>query len=331
MRKHPGRILKTIAIVLLSVLLTLGVLPYLVPLSQASPMEGPPPYGNSAWETVNGTPFHYRIFPPAGETAKGKVLLLHGLGGSTFSFEAAAPMIAGEGYLVAAADLPGFGYSGRDPGYDHNQANRAEDVWDLLSVIDQGLDSSLAAEPWHLAGHSMGGGTIAAMALRDESRAKSLIFIDAALFDSPGGGGFTALPPAVRWLQVVMERFLLNERSIGRFLTSAYGRPPSPEEVKGYLTPLTLPGTARAFAGLVRTARNEDAGLLKGIATPILAVWGSGDTWVPFSSTEKLLGIRPDAVIATIESAAHCPMETHPEEFVRIVLEWLSQHGGKAE
>jgi pimeloyl-ACP methyl ester carboxylesterase len=135
-----------------------------------------------------------------------------------------------------------------------------------------------------------------------------------------------SFPPAGRWLQVALEHFLLTENNIKRFLTSAYGRAPTPDQIKGYLTPLTLPGTAASSANLFKTARNEDARLLKGISTPILALWGSEDTWVPVSESQRLMKIRPDVTLSIIEGAAHCPMETHMDEFVRVVLSWLSQH-----
>ena len=311
--------MKTIGIIMLSLFPVLLVLPYLVPLSQAVPITDAGPCINSQSEMVNGTLFHFRVYLPSDEAVTGKVLLVHGLGGSTFSFEAAAPLIAGQGYCVVSVDLPGFGFSDRNPGYDHSQANRAKDLWQLLTIIDQKMGHELAVAPWHLAGHSMGGGTVAAMAIQSEGRTKSLILIDPALLDAARGGVLFSIAPVNRWLQVALERFLLNESSIKRFLTSAYGRTPGPEEIKGYLTPLTLPGTAGALAGFVKTARNEDANLLKGISTPIFAIWGSEDTLVPLNQSARLREIRPDISLSVIAGAAHCPMETHTDAFVQIV------------
>ncbi len=332
MKRNKGkRALRRIGLAALCVLLLLAALPFLFPLSRPASMTGLLPYDNSEREEIGGTSFHFRSVLPPGDPAKGKLLLVHGLGASTLSFEASAPLIASGGYFVVSVDLPGFGYSGRDPAYDHSQLNRAKDLWRLLAVIDRGLEAGLAAEPWHLAGHSMGGGTVAAMALADEARTKSLALIDAALFDASRGSAAAAFPPLGRWLQAALEHFLLNEGSIRNFLTTAYGRSPTPEEVEGYLRPLTLPGTALAAAGFVRTARNEDARLLREISTPILALWGAEDTVVPVSGAEKLREIRPDAAVRIISGAAHCPMETHTEEFVRILLDWLASQGVTGE
>ncbi len=319
------RTLKAIGISVLSGLLLLAALPYLIPLSQAASMASLKPFENSQRAVINGTSFHYRSYPSTETLVKGKVLFVHGLGGSTFSFEPAAPLIARQGYHVVLVDLPGFGYSDRNPGYDHSQANRAEYLWQLLDIIDHSLQGELAGLPWHLAGHSMGGGTVTAMALQNEGRTRSLILIDPALFDTLRGIGAAAFPPVSRWLQVALEHLLVTENNIKRFLTSAYGSVPTRAQIQGYLAPLTLPGTAAASANLLKTARNEDASLLKGISTPILALWGSEDTWVPVSQAQRLLEIRPDVTLGIIRGAAHCPMETHTDEFVQALLSWLSQ------
>lgn len=325
MKKHETRKRLKILWRTLAVMLVLfAAVPYLVPLSAHRAAAGPLPFENSAFEEVNGFSFHYRAYRPDDGLIRGKLLLVHGLAGSTFSFEAAAPRLSEQGYFVVSADLPGFGYSDRDPSYDHSQARRAADLWGLLSLIDQSLPGDIAAQPWHLAGHSMGGGTVAAMAMQDPSRARSLILVDAALFETPNRAGLLAIPPLGRWMTLALEHFLISESRISSLLESAYGREPSPEEVEGYLSPLRLPGTARSLFNFVMTSKNEDPAGLKGLPVPVIAIWGSRDTWVPPEDLDRLSAIRPDITARVIGGAAHCPMETHPDEFTAIVLEWLS-------
>lgn len=304
------------------------LLPYFIPLSQASQtLQGlkQMPFSNSEVIDIACNSFHYRMYPALADSVKGKVLLVHGLGGSTFSYEESAPQLARDGWLILSVDLPGFGYSSRNPNYNHDQANRALDLWTLLDGVDSRLSPQLAQMPWFLAGHSMGGGTVAAMAIKDEARTAGLILIDPALSEAGGGSILTQFPPAVRLMQVALERFLLSEAGVRRFLTSAYGRAPTPEEISGYLAPLTLPGTARMAKNLFKSADVPDAALLSKTSLPILAIWGSLDTWVPPDESQKLLDIRPDAEIYIIEGAAHCPMETHTQEFVSTVLDWLNE------
>ncbi len=322
-KKKPRQWLRRIGFTILGLVAALLLLPYLIPLSKASTAAAPKPFPNSEFEDIAGNSFHFRLYPAAAEQVKGKVLLVHGLGGSTFSYTESASQLAQAGWLIVSVDLPGFGYSSRNPDYNHDQANRAADLWALLDRIDSSLDAKLRNLPWLLAGHSMGGGTVAAMAIADEARAAGLILIDPALSEADGGSILTQFSPAVRFMQVALERFLLSEAGVRRFLTSAYGRAPTQEEVSGYLVPLTLPGTARMAGNLFKTTGGPDAALLSKTSLPILAVWGSLDTWVPPSEAQKLIDLRPDAVIHIIEGAAHCPMETHTQEFVSTVLDWL--------
>ncbi|HSK68320.1 MAG TPA: alpha/beta hydrolase, partial [Candidatus Limnocylindria bacterium] len=317
-----GKVWRTAAIALAAVLALLMGAPYLVPLSAPPALAAPGPFNNSATEVVRGTPFHFRTYAPQGAVS-GKLLLVHGLGGSTFSFEEAAPALAAQGLLVVSVDLPGFGYSARDPAYDHSQANRARDVWALLDALDATLEPAFAAAPWFLGGHSMGGGTVAAMAMADAPRTRGLVLIDAALFETPRSEA-ASFPPVLRWTQVVLERFLINERNIARMLASAYGREPTAEQVQGYLAPLRLPGTARALRNFVLTSRNEDPSRLAGLGVPILAVWGSEDAWVPITELDRLRELVPEASAYIVQGAGHCPMETHPEEFVAAVWDWMS-------
>lgn len=320
--KKKNRFLKIIGWTLLGVLAILFLVPFLIPLSQAS-QTIEKPFWNSEFVNIGENSFHYRHYPAAGERAKGKILFVHGLGGSTFSYEGAAPKLAEAGWFVVSADLPGFGYSSRNPDYNHEQTNRAKDLWAMLEGIDLELEPALAGLPWYLSGHSMGGGTVTAMALSNEARSAGLILIDPALSPSTGGGAITGFPPAVRLMQVALERFLLGEGGVKRFLTSAYGRVPTQVEINGYLAPLTRPGTAKAAGNLFKTAGGPDAARLNNTTLPILAFWGSEDTWVPPAEAQKLTEIRPDALIHIVEGAAHCPMETHTEEFVSTLLHWL--------
>lgn len=325
-KKKHKRMLRTLGLIFIGFCLLFIFVPYLFPVSVSSPTTNLKPFENSAVEVVNGTYFHYRTYNTANIALKGKLLFVHGLAGSTYSFEKVAPLIAEHGYFVISVDLPGFGYSDRTPKYVHSQSNRAKDLWQLLSIIDQQLESNLASIPWILAGHSMGGGTVAAMALQNENRTKRVIFIDAALFETSHGGSIIGIPPLNQWMQVALEHFLITEKGIKNLLTSAYGVEPSPEQIEGYLAPLRLPGTARSLVSIVRTSKNEEIERLKGLSIPKFAIWGSNDTWVPEKELEKLKEIYPDIAVCIINGAAHCPMETHSDVFVEALLQWLSSY-----
>lgn len=319
------KVLKRAGIAGLLLLCLLLVLPYLLPLSMPSAAIAEAPFDNSAFEQIGGVRFHHRLYPPQGSQAKGKLLLVHGLGGSTFSFQDLAPLIAAQGYLVMSADLPGFGYSGRPLAYDHSQAHRAQDLWQLLDSLDQELPSEAKEMPWHLAGHSMGGGTVLSMNIQEPARTAGLILLAPALSDQQQGRWLLQFAPLKQWLQVALEQFILTERNIQRFLASSYGREPTPDEVTGYLAPLRLPGTARSLARMVDTMRSDDPAALPA-DTPILVIWGKRDSMVPVSGLEALRALQPGLTALMIEDAAHCPMETHTQQVAEAMLDWLASH-----
>lgn len=318
------RIFKIIFGLLLSLLIILSVIPYLVPLS--SPNDNAlQPFENSNFRLVEGVRIHYRIYEPANVTTIGKLLMVHGLGGSTYSFEKNAQAIADEGYLVILVDLPGFGYSQRLETFDHSQENRSELLWKLISDIDLGLSEYAKSMKWNLAGHSMGGGTVAAMNVLNPENTMSLILIDASLYETNNQSILFKYPPMTRWLQVVLERILIKRDFISDFLASAYGQPPTDEDVTGYLKPLELSGTARSLNGFVHTSRNMEIERIKDIQSQVLIVWGENDGWVSVDDAYRIDSMLDFSQLAIIENAGHCPMETHSVEFNTLLITWFSE------
>ena len=315
------------------ILILLCALPYLIPVSVAEPLTAPP-FANSAFRMVNGVQLHYRIWPssvqvtagqPANTTAAGKVLLVHGLGGSTVSWIENIAALQAQGFWTVAVDLPGFGYSTRQTGLDHSQASRSTLLWALLSSLDNEAPASLRGEPWRLVGHSMGGGTVTAMALAEPARTAAVILVDGAVFDNAPGpaSALIRFPPIARWLQVLLERALITPERIASILAGAAGQPVPAERANAYYRALTQPGSARAFVDIVRTTHNEPVTGLNRLGMPIRAIWGSADTWVPLEQAQRLRQAVPRVELHVITGAGHTPMETHAAEFDHLLLDLL--------
>ncbi len=325
MKETIKKTIKIVGLVLVAILVTSCLLPYAIPLSKAQDLSSLTPFENSSYVTIQDTMLHYRLFLPETQTPRGKILFVHGLGGSTYSYEKTAPVLAKQGFLVVAIDLPLFGYSERIDDFDHSQRNRSDILWKFLDFIDIRIEAAgRTQQGWHLAGHSMGGGTVAAMASMREDTTESLILIDGALFENSRNSGLlTFFPPVFRWLQIILERSIIKEKNIRSFLESAYGKEPTEADVEGYYQPLSQPGTARAVKAFLKTSRNLPIGELGGKSIPVLAIWGEDDTWVPVSDIERIRAIFPQMVVKIIAEAGHVPMETHPEEFTAFLLEFL--------
>lgn len=320
--------MKKIFKILLIIFVAIQVIPYLIPLSTYRFTPTFKSFANSYYLTFTeggvDYPLHYRLDVPMDQAVKGKVLFVHGLGASTESFDENVPALVAEGYLVVSVDLPGFGYSVRGRNLDHSQLNRAVLLWQLLDALDGSAEDSIAQMGWALAGHSMGGGTVAAMAAERADRTSGLILIDGALGEMPRRGDWLlAYPPISRWVSVVMQHVVITEARVEGFLTSAFGRAPTEDELKDYLWPLTFPGTARGVSNFVRTSKGYPMEKLTAYTGPTLAIWGDEDSWVPVSEMDRIATYLPQLERFVIEGAGHCPNETHVGAFNERMIDFL--------
>jgi pimeloyl-ACP methyl ester carboxylesterase len=258
------------------------------------------PFANSGFESIAGVQVHVRHWPAEGAARGCPVLLLHGFGGSTFSFRELAPALAAAGHEVWALDLPAYGYSARTP--FPGTAGAALAPW---------LDAK--GSGWCLLGHSMGTRVVAELVLARPGDVASVVYLAGNPIPSAkelrSRDRFKS-PRLRRWLARLVESRYLHEERIGELLEKAYGRPASEAEVAGYLTPLREPGTALAimngYAAQWPATPTGDA--LDDV--PTLILWGENDAWVKPEVADRLQAALPSARRVTIAGAGHCPMET---------------------
>lgn len=274
---------------------------------------GAGPFANSRFETIDGVQVHLRHWPAAGPRRGCPVLLVHGLGGSTFSFRDLAPALAAAGHPVWALDLPAYGYSARVP--FPRTAGGALGPW---------LETQAPGQAWCLLGHSMGTRVVAELALQP-GRAQSVVYIagnpvlsarelrSRERFRSPRFRRFVA--------GLVESRYLEQPERIAGLIERAYNREPRPEEVAGYLAPLQRPGTALAILTGYSAQWPPPADAVRLDRVPTLVVWGENDRWVKPEVAQRLRSDLPSARWITIAGAGHAPMETHPSQTADAVLD----------
>jgi pimeloyl-ACP methyl ester carboxylesterase len=285
------------------------------------------PYENSRFDTVDCVSFHYRVWNDQLPHPKGKVLLIHGFCGSTFCWRNNYDALANAQYKVVAIDLPGFGYSQRDLQLNQSQSNRGRLIWDLLIKID-GDDTT----KWNIVGHSMGGGTAEAVALMKPERTKSLTILDGMIFIKNnnvnlGIVGLVNHPIYKKILLSYTEHQYLSFNNFRRELKSTYGFIPDTLTVMGYWEPLQISGTAETVVNLLANSseiRELDA---KGLDQfPVLVIWGKKDRTIRLSNGKKLKRAVPSIELKVIPDARHMAMETHPEIFNQMLIEFLDRN-----
>lgn len=261
--------------------------------------------------TVDGTRLRYV------DTGSGPaVVLVHGLGGSIYSWRFAIEPIARAGYRVIAFDNRGFGGSAKpDTGYSNDDYTRLlVDLLDSLHVADAVL-----------VGHSMGGEIAAAAALAAPARVRGLVLIDAS-------GYGPSLPWYLRYVRwPVIGRLALDFRGRGitaRILRSTFGDPSrvTADEIDQYYAPVPDPAFAHALYMLLRRF-DFDAlrGRLGAVAAPTLVIWGGRDRIVPVSDGLAMMQDLPRAVFVLVPQGGHNVQEERPDAVDRAVIAFLRE------
>ncbi len=284
------------------------------------------PFSDSLFWKRGNLRLHYQVWFPH-EMYRGKVLLVHGFGSSTFSWRYAKEFLPRAGYLVVAVDLPGFGYSSRIRGFDHSQQNRGRLLWEFLDALNAELGLPLCEKPWHLVGHSMGGQIVFFMGMDHPEKTGSIVLVDTP-FRTSSPRFFRLLSScslAKGFLATFLRRSFLKPSRVRRFLASAYGRKPTQEEVEGYFMPLKIKGTAQVLFDLSKAPPTSLSQFQGKTHPPLFIIWGSKDLLVPVKQARKLTAAFPKALLYFIEGAAHCPMETHPDEFYPLLIHLLGR------
>ena len=279
------------------------------------------PFSNSQYAIAGEMEFHYRVWAMDGGNAIGHVLLIHGFGGSTFSWEEVADSLHSLDYEVIAVDIPPFGYSDKDHRINQSRTAHAKRIHQLLQ-------QELPGRKWHLAGHSMGGAIAQAYALMYPEDLLSVTFVAPVLFSNlrPDDGDvrFLLRSSPLSWLAgELAEEWLINAGRVEGLLASAYGTEPSETQVAAYLEPLLIPGTARAILSSPVYYQEVDRLDAADLAVPAKAIWGDADDWVSWESQKNTLDRMPEIDLVQLEGVGHNPMETHFEEFMRAWLPFL--------
>ncbi|MGH3146102.1 MAG: alpha/beta fold hydrolase [Rubrobacter sp.] len=221
-------------------------------------------------------------------------------------------------YRVIRYDLRGFGETAMVEGpYAHHE--------DLRGLLD-----SLEFERAHLVGCSMGGGAALDFALRHPERVRSLVLVGSAVSGFHGDFG-----PPEQWDELVAadeegDLELVSELEV-QIWVDGPGR--SPEDVDGSVRDLVREMNLIAL-------RNEDSGLGEELEPeppsvdrlPEIQAWalilvGDEDQPRTIAAADLLERELPNARKVVMTDTAHLPNMERPEEFNRIVMDFLGDAG----
>jgi pimeloyl-ACP methyl ester carboxylesterase len=260
------------------------------------------------------------------------VLLVHGLGGNTVSWELVGARLAERlGARVTALDLPGFGRTRLD--------GRPASFATHLTVLGAHLD---AAGPAVLMGNSMGGALGVALAASRPDLVHSLVLVNAA-FPRPRANveqlarsmRFAALmfPRAVTPIVRRRAAFLGPEGLVESTLAVVLADPGALDpEVRDRLVALAhergsyaevAPAYAQSGGSLFRYLAGPMRQDVGRVHCPTLMVHGRRDQLVPVTFARAIARRRPDWPYEELTGCGHAPQLEQPQRLVDLVGDWL--------
>ncbi len=272
-------------------------------------------------------------FIEEGDSSQPAVILMHGFGGSTFTWRDTLPALADAGLYAVALDLPPFGLSDKGPDLDYSRAWMA----DLIAGLMDDLDIETAT----IVGHSMGGHVTAHFAVRHSERVDKLVFVAGGIFNEQASDNseeeqengnslfslMSQLDPESPIAALTIRTLLTPERFTD-ILTSAYHRTEvvTDEVAEGYQRGLSIENWELGFLAYTAAEETDTVtldDLVNAVDVPVLILWGEEDTWVPIEGGIAMAVALPTAMMITYPDVGHLPMEENVDPFNTDLIAFL--------
>lgn len=252
------------------------------------------------------------------------IILIHGYGGSSFSWRHWGPLLAKRAHVVLV-DMKGFGLSPKPDDGRYGPEHQAELIYRLIFRAD--------LKQVTLIGHSLGGGVALGVALKvldsEPERLQRLVLLASAAYQQQ-------MPPFVklakhRRLASLTLRILGSQFLIRYVLKSIVFNPASvsDDQILGYAKPLSSHEAQRVLIDTALAIVPPDLGMMtarfKEIAVPTLILWGRSDLVVPLWVGERLVEELPNARLEVLENCGHMPAEELPEQSWELLQDFLDQ------
>ena len=256
------------------------------------------------------------------------VILVHGLASSMITWYCNMDALADAGFQAIAIDLPGYGDSGLPNHLDYAPESAARFLANFANEL--GIDR------FSVVGNSAGGLIAAVTALEFPERVEKVALVASA-----------GLGRRLSWLlriisvpvlgELVYKPHLFSKTSIVKRI---FFQPPAilDDILPGMFRVRCLPRAPQVMLRSVRSGVNllglrrkhHIVDRLRDMPTPLLAVWGEKDLVIPPVSAEEVRCALPRSTVHVLPDCGHWPHMEKPEEFNRILIEFLSQSSSTA-
>lgn len=251
------------------------------------------------------------------------VLLIHGLAGSSKTWDDVIPLLTPHADVIAV-DLLGHGESAKPTG-DYSLGAFASGLRDFLSI--------LGVESVTIVGHSFGGGVAMQLAYQHPHLVDRLVLV--------GSGGLgrevswllrvLTLPGAEYVMPIAFPKPIVDRATdVGRQLGRRNIRWPKLAEMWRAYSSLAGATNRKAF---VRTMRgvieptgqtvNASDRLYLAAHVPTMIVWGDQDGIIPVRHGYAAHELIPSSRLEVIEGVGHFPHVERPDTFANLLVDFL--------
>lgn len=219
------------------------------------------------------------------------LVLVHGLGMSSRSFEPLLPELA-RGHHVLALDLPGCGQTPRH--------TAIEGILELVDAVVAWLDA-VGLDRVDMLGHSLGGQVLLRLAARHPDRVRRAVLVACP----PDPSAPYAWQKAIRLLADGVN----EPAAVIRYAVADYVR----------ASPWRMWGT------LKKALRSDAESVARDVRIPTLVVRGERDPVVTQAWSEELTDLIPVARLEVIEGGTHGLPGQSPEQLGSVVRAFLAE------
>ncbi len=303
---------------LLAILLSVVFLGMTCVTGFATSEEANKPFENSQFFTYGDYSIHYRKVEHQG-VYRGRIMMLHGFGQSTYSWENMADEMSAKGYDCYMADLPNFGYSTRENADIEAVARETLIIELMKSIADDNR--------WILAGHSMGGGV--AINIAQEMTVKSLFLVcPAPMADmSTMPAGIVTNPVMTGMLNLVFKyltkvdflmRMIVLMATNNKEFTETY-------DVEKVAAPLQLDNTGTGLCYMMTNVLPTDLEGAGEINCPVLIINATDDMIINDDMKQSVADALPNAEHYLVEGGGHICHEDRADELSEVVFDFLNK------
>lgn len=275
----------------------------------------PTPQAQDHFIKIKDVTYHYTEYPADGAD----VLMVHGFGSSTYTWEKVAPTLQKSGYHVWAVDMKGFGWSDKP-------RNGKYDAYSLMEEVNTWMEA-VGLKQVVFVGNSLGGAVAVLMDLKHPDKIERMVLVDAGGYpqQKPLVIRLGGLPGAVGAFKLFFGRWMVSWNLKEVFF---HGKWVTPEAIDAYYDRMRTKGGLDAQAAVIKAldfdAFAADIKRIPEIKTPTLILWGQDDYWIPLANGKLFRRDLKNSVLAIVPECGHVMQEEYPDLTARLILEFLS-------